>query len=304
MPDLGYRTKRFGWLKDYPSIRDYSPQDVLRKGGEGSTLGEVQDLLLPIKENNAIKEAPIIKDSIDNRKWCSPVRDQGELGSCTAFMATGMYEYMCKRGHRKYIQLSPLFTYKTTRWLMHLEGDTGAYIRSALGSLVIYGTPPEEYYPYRIDRFDRVPDTLNTGFAQSFQALKYFRLDKGIPSDQTLVDRMKEYIAKGFCLGFGFTVFESFEEAERNGGFISYPKPDEEVLGGHAVFIVGYDNMAGKDHFIFKNSWGPDWGEKGFGFIPASYFIQQEDMDAPLADDIWAITKYEWLELGQFGFND
>ena len=303
MPDLGYRIKHFGWLKDYPSLKDYGPQDAHRRLGVGSTTEEAS-VLDPGQKIGTLRALPV---SVDNRKHCSPVRDQGELGSCTAFMATSMYEYMCKRGHSKYIQLSPLFTYKSTRWLMHLRGDTGAYIRSALGSLVIHGSPPEEYYPYEIRKFDREPGILQSSFAQSFQALKYFRLDKGIPSDQTLVDRMKEYIAKGFCLGFGFTVFDSFES--RDDGFVPYPKPDEEVLGGHAVMICGYFNgdqgmPYNEDCFLFKNSWGKDWGDNGFGLIPAKYFITEEGMDAPLADDIWAITKYEWLNLGEFGFND
>lgn len=307
MPDLGYRISGFGWLKDYPSIRDYSPQDAVRKLGEGRTYENIQKVLLP-KAEWAKPADGGLPEAVDNRKWCSPVRDQSSLGSCTAFMATGMYEYMCSRGHSKYVQLSPLFTYKTTRWLMHVEGDTGAYIRSAIGSLVIYGAPPEEYYPYRIDRFDRIPDTLNTGFAQSFQALKYFRLDKGIPSDKTLVDRMKEYIYKGFCLGIGFTVFESYTQADSNGGYIPYPKPNEEVVGGHAVHLVGYTNKGmvnNDDCFIFKNSWGDKWGDgRGYGYIPTKYFMTQEGMDAPLADDIWCITKYEWLNLGDFGFNE
>lgn len=303
MPDLRYRTKRFGWLKDYPSLKDYSVEDAAAKIKPTIEAGEfvAVDKMLPATSGTFTLPA-----SVDNRKFCSPVRDQGNLGSCTAFMATAMYEYMCKRGHRKYIPLSPLFTYKTTRWLMKLEGDTGAYIRSAIGSLVTFGTPPEEYYPYRIDRFDRVPDTLNTGFAQSFQALKYFRLDKGIPSNQLLVERMKEYIAKGFCLGIGFTVFESIDNefTDDGGGFIPYPKPSEDVLGGHAVMLCGYEQFQGEDCFIFKNSWGTEWGDFGYGRIPCRYFIREEGMDAPLADDIWAITKYEWLDTGEFGFND
>ena len=73
-----------------------------------------------------------------------------------------------------------------------MTGDTGAYIRSALGALVVYGAPPEEYYPYDVSKFDETPDVLNAGFAQSFQVTKYFRLDKGIPSNEQLTSRMKD----------------------------------------------------------------------------------------------------------------
>ena len=149
----------------------------------------------------------------------------------------------------------------------------------------------------------KLPDVLNAGFAQSFQVTKYFRLDKGIPSNEQLTARMKEYLTKGFCLGMGFTVFDSFEEAATNGGYIPYPKPTESVQGGHAVTIVGYDEKkSGGGAFLIKNSWGTDWGERGYGWIPMKYFVKQENADAPLADDIWTIIKQEWLDLGEFGF--
>ena len=219
---------------------------------------------------------------IDNRKYCFPVKDQENLGSCTANMAANMYEYMSKRGHKDYVELSRLFIYKTTRWLMHLTGDTGAYIRSALGAIVIYGAPPEEYYPYNVLDFDKTPDILNTAFAQSFQVTKYFRLDKGIPSNNQLIIRMKNYIKEGFALGVGFTVFGSYEEAATNGGYIPYPKDDESVIGGHAITLVGYDDNREEGSFLLKNSWGIDWGEKGYGWIPYKYFVQQEIMPAHL----------------------
>lgn len=306
MPDFGYKVKRFGWLKDYPSIRDYGPQEAeqkllleLRQTNEQKD-GKVRSLL---QTRSKTAKTKVLPPKVDNQKFCSPVKDQGQLGSCTANMAANMYEYMSKRGKSSYVELSRLFIYKTTRWLLHLTGDTGAYIRSALGALVVYGAPPEEYYPYDISRFDDTPDVLNAGFAQSFQVTKYFRLDKGIPSNENLTARMKEYLAKGFCLGIGFTVFDSFEDAVSNGGFVPYPKPTESVQGGHAVTLVGYDEKKGEGGaFLFKNSWGTDWGERGYGWIPMKYFVKQENADAPLADDIWTIIKQEWLDLGEFGF--
>ena len=305
MPDLGYRIKGFGWMKDYPSIKDYGPNTVEEKllaekhlVKETNSAQKIKSVLQTKGTSN--KRTP---SKIDNKSYCSPVKDQGSLGSCTANMAASMYEYMSKRGHGNYVELSRLFIYKTTRWLMHLTGDTGAYIRSALGALVIYGAPPETYYPYNIEDFDNIPDILNTGFAQSFQVAKYFRLDKGLPSNSQLVDRMKNYIQRGFALGTGFTVFESYEQASTNGGLILYPRNEESVIGGHAITLVGYNDNKENGCFLFKNSWGLDWGDKGYGWIPYKYFIRQDENDGPLADDIWSIIKHEWIELGDFGFN-
>ena len=38
---------------------------------------------------------------------------------------------------------------------------------------------------------------------------------------------------------------------------------------GHAICVVGYSDP--RQHFIFKNSWGEDWGDDGYGYIPYSY---------------------------------
>ena len=61
-------------------------------------------------------------------------------------MADNMYEYMSKRARSSYVELSRLFIYKTTRWLLHLTG-AGAYIRSAFGALVVYGGSSRRVLP-------------------------------------------------------------------------------------------------------------------------------------------------------------
>ena len=56
------------------------------------------------------------------------------------------------------------------------------------------------------------------------------------------------------------------------------------MLGGHAIVIVGYDEE--KRLFTFRNSWGEDWGDKGYGYLPYDYVC-----DKDLASDFWVITK-------------
>jgi C1A family cysteine protease len=170
--------------------------------------------------------------------------------------------------------------------------------------LRLYGAPPDEYWPYNISKFDQVPAWDMGMLGQSFQVVNYFRLDKGVPADQSLVTRMKQYITSGFCLGIGFTVFSSYSQSNTNGGYFPYPQPTESVEGGHAVTLVGYDDAKEGGCFRLVNSWGTDWGSKGFGWIPYKYFTNNRDANGPLADDIWAILKLEYLDTGEFGFND
>jgi len=121
----------------------------------------------------------------------------------------------------------------------------------------------------------------------------------GIPSkskESTLVE-IKQTLAQGLPIMFGFQVFESIERA--SDGKIPFPSESERVVGGHAVLAVGYDDALeiGKcvGAFLIRNSWGEGWGEKGYGWLPYEY------LRAGLAQDWWCLVKAEWMSTEEFG---
>src|SRR4030042_3103955 len=147
-----------GWIPDYPDFRDYTERT-----------DEVKSVLGPTGVLKA-KSPPV---SIDLREWCSPIEDQGTLGSCTAHAGVGVIEYYDRKSFRRHLDASRLFLYKVTRNLMKMKGDTGAYLRNTMGAMVLFGVPPEEYWPYKIADFDKEPSAFCYAFAQSYQAIKY-----------------------------------------------------------------------------------------------------------------------------------
>ncbi len=284
--DLG-----LGWLPDYPDQRDYTEEHP-----------EVGGLLKKLKVAKA-KGAP---SKVDLRPWCPPVENQGRLGSCTANAGVGVVEYFEKRSFGRFIDASRLFLYKTTRNLLHWTGDTGAFIRTTMAALVLFGVPPEEYWPYTDQKpdFDREPPAFCYAFAQNFQTIRYFRHDPPGTDRKVLLERVKRYLAAGVPAIFGFTVYASIREA-RADGKIPYPCPREKVIGGHAVVAVGYDDemeienkscgLSTKGAFLIRNSWGTSWGDGGYGWLPYDYVLRG------LARDWWSILKNEWIDTGQFG---
>ena len=60
------------------------------------------------------------------------------------------------------------------------------------------------------------------------------------------------------------------------------PTRGEQVVGGHAVMAVGYDDK--QQRFIARNSWGADWGQKGYFTMPYKYLASRG-----LSDDFWTI---------------
>lgn len=242
--------------------------------------------------------------SVDLRPWCSSIEDQGSLGSCTAHAGVGIVEYYERRALGKHIDASRLFLYKVTRNLLHWTGDTGAFLRSTMGALVLFGVPPEEYWRYVIADFDKEPPAFCYAFAQNYQAIQYYRHDPpGTPGD-VLLNRIKTYLAVGHPSMFGFTVYSSIDQADKTGK-IPFPCRGERIEGGHAIVAAGYDDkikikntgrcgVETTGALLIRNSWGTGWGDDGYGWLPYEYVLRG------LAEDFWSILKKEWVDTGEF----
>jgi len=280
-----------GWLPDYPDFRDYTEEEksvkaMLTKVGVAKTA----KLTIPV--------------TVDLRAWCSPIENQGSLGSCTANAGVGLVEYFERRAYGKHIDASRLFLYKATRNLLHWTGDTGAFLRSTMGAMVLFGVPPEEYWKYVVADYEKEPPAFCYAFAQNYQAISYYRLDPTGTTKSTLLTRIKTNLAGGLPSMFGFTVYSSYTQASATGK-IPYPTAGEKIVGGHAVVAVGYDdNMKIKNTYtgavetkgalLIRNSWGTGWGSSGYGWLPYDYVLKG------LAVDWWSLMKSEWVDTGAF----
>ena len=97
------------------------------------------------------------------------------------------------------------------------------------------------------------------------------------------LDQMRGCLAAGYPFVFGFTVYTKFESQEMaTTGVLSMPGPDEDVVGGHAVLAVGYDDD-GKT-FLVRNSWGTGWGQGGYFTMPYAYLTTRG-----LSSDFWTV---------------
>jgi C1A family cysteine protease len=203
-----------------------------------------------------------------------PVYDQGELGSCTA-NAGVLYRRFLAQRFRRYSaaddDLSRLFLYYQERVLDgDPASDDGAQMRDVFRVLTSIGVCLEEDDPYIPADFNsagsnNTPKELTA--AAPYKIGAYHRvLDVG---------SAKQCLASGYAIALGFVVYKSFEEISEN-GIMPLPKPGEEIVGGHAVVIHGYDDARHDGCFTVRNSWGPDWGARGDFFMPYAFLQDQE----------------------------
>jgi C1A family cysteine protease len=226
--------------------------------------------------------APVpLPAKVSLREKMPPVFDQGQLGSCTANAIAGALEYEEARQGLKTHRLSRLFIYWNER---NIEGttdsDAGAAIRDGIKSVGKLGAPVETLWPYNPDHFTWKPSKASYAEAIKHEALTYARVAQAATTLQTA-------LASGYAVVFGFTVYESFESsAVAANGLVPMPSKGEQVLGGHAVVLVGYDTTGGAISWEVRNSWGPDWGDQGYAWFPQTYITS-----LTLASDFWNIKK-------------
>ncbi len=284
-----------GWLRDAPDFRDTTLQEL---SARFSRRAEERDRETYERVVKAIeKPAPAaLPPSVDNSTYCSPVENQGALGSCTAQAAAGMIEYMEKRAFDTFIDASRLFIYKTTRDLLGWTGDTGAFLRTTMKALTLFGAPPESDWPYAIAHFDLEPTSYLYAYAGNYKALQYLRLDPPGQSTADTLTNVKRALARGYVAMFGFSVFSSLS----NSPYIPFPTPQDRCVGGHAVLAVGYDdtiqcpNCKTRGALRIRNSWDVSWGDQGYGWLPYEY------VHSALAVDFWTCYKFDWVDTGQF----
>lgn len=194
----------------------------------------------------------------------SAVRDQGQLGSCTGFaMGTGLRETLTNMAGVQAKQVSPLFLYYQERVLENtVTEDSGASMADGMNVLLNTGVCLESTIPYNIAKFTAKPSTKATQEAA--------KLKINVKTPLADLNALKSELAQGHPGVIGFQVYESFMSQDvANTGNMPMPKDGEQIVGGHAVMIVGYDDS--KQALLVKNSWGTGWGQKGYFWMPYAY---------------------------------
>jgi C1A family cysteine protease len=246
-----YKIQRYGWVSDTPDKRD---------------------LLY-----TALPEIVVLPVSADLRLQCPTIYDQGQLGSCTANAITAAVEFDLMKEQKHIFMPSRLFLYYNERAIEGtVSSDSGAQIRDGIKSVSHQGDCPETLWPYDISKFSAKPPPQCYTQARKYQAVQYQRLTQ-------TSDLLKGCLASGYPFVFGFKVYESFEsQLVAQTGHASLPASGDQLIGGHAVMAVGYDDS--QQWFTVRNSWGEGWGMKGYFTLPYQYLLDRNQ-----SSDFWTI---------------
>ena len=252
-----------GVLKSPLDIRDYVISSFLRI-----------DALLP---------------EYDYTTKMTPVRNQGNEGSCVGFaMVAGVKEYQEQTDYSKFINLSPRFLYENAKAISgHKEGTT---LKAAMDVASKIGVCEEKYWPYIAQNAGKpapeaYPDALK------YKVATYARI--------TNLTELKGAICFIGPSLIGVKVYKGMVSDEcKKTGIVPNPSWFHSVLGGHALCAVGYNDKSPyfkKDgHVKCKNSWGSDFGDKGYIYLSYTY-IKKYMLDAFSSVDIDDPAPYNIL---------
>jgi C1A family cysteine protease len=208
-----------------------------------------------------------------------PIMDQGQTGSCAGHAMAWMWaQTLESRKLATDITFSPWYIYYFARLLDgNTQEDSGVTSRSAIKAINQYGAAPLEMWP-KSKQLNLEPDNYAKAFGQSLKLPKYARCE-------TVRDIKYSIAVENQSVFFGGPVFENWYED--HGGKIQYQDKPKVPLGGHAFPIIGYDDNFqipgnSKGATRHPNSWGTDWADRGFFWLPYDYY--QEQWDAWVCD--------------------
>lgn len=272
-----------GWIPDLPDPRDYTYRHAA-----------VLPLLRRLKRSQRKK----LPDKVDLRcgdegeYFFTEPENQGLLNCSSTCAVISLVEYFERRVRGRTFEGSKLFLYKATRNYLRkrfrVTGDTGADLRTTLKVLVQFGVPSEEHCPYDIERFDDEPSPFAYSLARSPSGVRYFRLDESNCDGSATWLAVTSFLAAGFPVSFGFPIPTSLTSNAN----VPYRADLDSIRGGQAVVAVGYKNHhfgRGQHALLIRSSWGSQWGDNGYGWLPCAYVQNQ------LARDFWTFAHEDWL---------
>ena len=224
---------------------------------------------------------------IDLRPYSSPIQDQGATGSCVANSLVKALEIkrIIKKGHVAHVDLSRLSLYYNARERMNpseVNKDSGAYISIACDCLRQFGVCRESLHPFSTTNLYKRPSDMAMREGRLNRIKSHFKIKT---QGNKLLDDIIFNLHAGNPVVFGTKVGDDWMNYR---GGKEPLRVETRPKGGHALCIIGFiDGL-----FIIENSWGPGWGDSGFGYVAPEVFKHASTRD------FWVIVdgSESWTE--------
>jgi hypothetical protein len=250
----------------------------------GAILDEALYNSLPQKAEQLSRSYSSIPKAYSLKQYAPQPGNQAPYGTCvgwaSAYAARTIAESIALNRMDKTLitnnVFSPIFVYKGSFALKNINptGEEGAAISHVLDFMKSEGSVK------RLD-FEKTTDFKTISLSMFANSRRYpiggyvilYDALQGGKANNKRTDRVKKSISEGKPVIIGLNCPDSFVEAKDL--WRPYREENPEVYyGGHALCVVGYDDQKNGGAFEIINSWGTDWGNSGFTWIPYRVFDQ------------------------------
>jgi C1A family cysteine protease len=268
-----------GWVRDLPDLRDFSAGHERIKALQSGSARP--------RSGRSTRPA-----TVNLEEYFPSAEQPSALAGCTAQSCTALVEYFERRACGRAFVGSPLFLYTMTCRMLQWTGNAGTPLRATLKVLKRFGLPPAAYWPATPEHLGAEPSGFLFAFAKEFADLLYVRLDSPQTEGRQVLAMVKAFIAAGFPIAFGFSVFDSLSTDPG----VPYPSCFDTLCGGQTAVVAGYSDAirvrSERGALRIRTTWGGAWGEAGYGWLPYRFVTDR------LAVDFWSLLRPDWLADG------
>lgn len=223
------------------------------------------------------------------------VLDQGQEGACTGFGLAAVINFLFflraqRVGEATSRKVSPAMLYQLARRYDEWPGDDyeGSSCRGALKGWHRHGVCREALWPHEpnVVPAENAADRDDGHTNWDIDALActlgvYYRVDtRSIVDLQAAIhDTGALYVSATVHPGWAVKTRKTLKGHADLVRITHVPLPKAGQAGGHAFALVGYN----EDGFVVQNSWGPDWGSRGFALLPYEDWVTH-------GEDAWVFT--------------
>ncbi len=235
---------------------------------------------LPLKAKVSTRSLLPVRASVE--QYCPTAGNQGDYMTCSAWSSAYHFRTIIEAKQRGLtdraeidkLAFSPTWVYEILKDTLD-EGCAGGLMTAK--TLLVFkqlGVPSYESLPFacydgdQAERFARLDPLMNEAAAARIRDLQIlFLAREGIdPADKLLA--IKKVLAEGSPVLVSHTLYDSFHAGEAVWRTKAGESEASDRHGSHAMVIVGYDDEKYGGAFRYLNSWGPEWGDNGFIWVP------------------------------------
>ncbi|MBI3039449.1 hypothetical protein HYY75_10485, partial [bacterium] len=255
-----------------------------------------------------------IATEIDLRSELTPVKHQGQRGTCSVFAATTLMEFLLDKEKGARFDLSEAFNYylgKTkaldTPYVKKIYNDGENLAGYLAVRAYMFGCMQESEWPYETQNWLQTgnpnchvsngnPDlSCYIGAPPKGAKELPFRI---IPIFIT-PDKISEFLLKS-KKPVVYNLLWCQDAVNNQTGVFRLPTKEElKKAAGHVILLVGYDSEA--KLFYFRNCWGKSWGAKGYGTLPEEYVLRYGEVSQFKPFEQYPKEVKEFLEIASMG---